>query len=239
MGYVYWIKRKKHLDIMKDGYVGVFKGKNVKKRWKDHNRAAQNNSNLTIHKAIRKYSDLEYTVIFFGNYNECLKLEEFYRPNVNIGWNICRGGNKGSLGRKQSKEAKEKISMCNKGRICSEETKQKLRETSTGRKHSSESIEKCRASKIGHIVSEETRQKIREANIGKKYSNDTKTKQSKTRINKAIKPVNIYSYETKELIKSNVCMASFCRENNICMSQLAKTAKGKFKYAKGYFAVYC
>ena len=76
-------------------------------------------------------------------------------------------GNKGKrTGKKSSKETKEKLSKVGKGRICSEETKQKMRKPH--KKFSKETREKMKISaKNRPPVTEETKNKKRISMLGK------------------------------------------------------------------------
>jgi hypothetical protein len=76
------------------------------------------------------------------------------------------------LGKNQSEKTRKKISIANKGRIVSEETKKKLK----GRIVSEETKKKLSLANKGRIVSEETKKKLSLANIGKKQSEETKKK---------------------------------------------------------------
>lgn len=71
-------------------------------------------------------------------------------------------------------EHKAKIGAAHKGRVISEEQKQKQREVMIGRKKTPEQIEKHRTSRAGYTHSEETRKKISLANKGKKSSESQK-----------------------------------------------------------------
>jgi NUMOD3 motif len=84
-----------------------------------------------------------------------------------IPWN--KGKKIGPTG-PRSKETCLKISVSQKGKILSEETKQKIREARAKQIISPESREKAANSNRGKKRSEETKQKIRDATIGKKKS---------------------------------------------------------------------
>lgn len=64
----------------------------------------------------------------------------------------------------------------NKGKVLSEETKQKLREANLGKKQSAESVAKRSTKLKGHTVTEETRKKISEKNKGRIVSEEQKQK---------------------------------------------------------------
>ena len=104
-------------------------------------------------------------------------------------------GNKFAVGNKMSDDHKNKLRQIHKGKIVSEETKRKIRETKIGPKNpmygkllSEETKEKISRSTSGHknhfygkTHSEETIKIIREKNIGRKHTEETKRKMSESR----------------------------------------------------------
>lgn len=79
-----------------------------------------------------------------------------------------------------SEETKQKIRIARakqggtrNGQTVSAETKQKLRQANLGKTQSTETKQKRSRSLKGHIVTEETKQKLRKANLGKKMSAET------------------------------------------------------------------
>jgi group I intron endonuclease len=76
------------------------------------------------------------------------------------------------LGRKLSEKTKEKISKSNKGKLKSEEFKQKCRENNLGKKLSEETKEKMSSIRRGNLKSEEHKEKIGKGNKGKKHSEE-------------------------------------------------------------------
>jgi hypothetical protein len=121
---VYWI----HLpgaNIKTDGYVGITN--NIKQRWAKHKCLVSGSHHLK--NAILKYnSDLIWEVIFTGSEEGCTQLEEYFRPEPDIGWNIRSGGKYYN----PSEETKEKLRQANLGKKYSEETKAKHRKRWTG-----------------------------------------------------------------------------------------------------------
>lgn len=121
------------------------------------------------------------------------------------------------LGQKHTPEALRKISESGKGRIpvnkgkhhtpealakmrgrvASQETREKNRQANLGKKQSPETIEKRRLKIIGHVTSEETKRKISESQIGKIIPDDVKEKIRIARARQIMKPV---SEETKKKI---------------------------------------
>ena len=86
---LYWIHLKEH--ISKDfGYIGITN--NFESRIKSH---LKNNRNTHFKNAINKYEyDNLIKEILHSNLSleEALKLENFYRPTQNMGWNSQKGG---------------------------------------------------------------------------------------------------------------------------------------------------
>lgn len=88
-------------------------------------------------------------------------IEKYQTTNEMYGYNLKSGGQAG----KHHEETKQKLHDMFTGRVFSEQTKQKMRESCKKREHhphSKETIEKIRQSKIGHEVREETRKKLRD-----------------------------------------------------------------------------
>ena len=152
MAYVYWIRLPEHTDNRLEGYIGVYKGQDIKHRWNRHKRDAALGSEYAVHRAIRKYDHLIYEVLFSGPYEGCLQLEEYWRPNMHTGWNIHSGGRSCSpmQGRKHTNESKMKMSR-----------------TWTGKTRSAESKIKQANTLKGHSTSESTKKKISDAQKGK------------------------------------------------------------------------
>ena len=96
--YLYWIRRKSHTDITKEGYIGITY--NFENRLRQH---LNNCKNTKYHH--RNYrsdfrdavitGDYIASVILIGSRQYCLDLEKTLRPNWVIGWNIAKGGSGG------------------------------------------------------------------------------------------------------------------------------------------------
>ena len=56
MAFVYWIHLPEHVDLLTEGYIGIC-GRTVGRRFRQHLTAAEKNSHLVVHRAIRKYKD--------------------------------------------------------------------------------------------------------------------------------------------------------------------------------------
>jgi len=100
-------------------------------------------------------------------------------------------GNKNGLGHILKDDLKEKLSKNrigknnpNWGKVCSDETKEKLREASTGKKHSESSKEKISILKKGKPLSEEHKEALRKPKSVKKYYTDEERKKAQLEANK-------------------------------------------------------
>lgn len=130
---VYWIKRKEHSCVEKDGYIGITK--NVHRRIDEHRKHYSGRSRVS--NAIKKYDDIEHIILFEGlDKQEAIEIEKRLRPDDNIGWNITKGGglppsNKGLKKPKHSDRMKgEKNPFY--GKTHTEETKAILSSSKTG-----------------------------------------------------------------------------------------------------------
>ena len=80
----------------------------------------------------------------------------------------------------------EHISLHQKGKQCSEETRKKLSEAQKGKPKSEETRKKLSEAQKGKKYSEETKKKLSEANKGKHISEETKKKMSEAKKGKYI-----------------------------------------------------
>lgn len=118
----------------------------------------------------------------------------------------------------------------------------------TGNKEIAAKISKKASGNKRKPHSEETKLKISAANKGKpsKLKGIPKPEEQREKISKSrigakhplAKFANVYNYTTKELIAENVVLREWCRINKIEYTSLCKTATGKAKKAKNYYAVY-
>lgn len=87
---IYWIHLQEHLDITKDGYIGITC--NYKERMKSHRK---NKKKTHLTDAIRKYGwdNLKVEILYDQlSLEEALKIENKFRNSQNIGWNLQQGG---------------------------------------------------------------------------------------------------------------------------------------------------
>ena len=171
-------------------------------------------SGRLIRRAIKKYGkeNFKKEIIISGDFTQeqIDKFERcmifFERFNGKSEYNIDNGGNgvgrlseetkrkisenngKGMLGKRQSDDAKRKISAVHKGKHLSEETKKKLSDFNKGQiawnkgmKMSDDFCKKCSEAQKGKRLSEETKAKLSKSHKGNKFSEETKRKMSEAR----------------------------------------------------------
>lgn len=149
MSFVYWLHLPEHVDISKDGYIGVT-SKTPEIRFKEHV-ATSKWSNYILAKAIRKYGDrIIVTTLIEGDTDYCYFIENKLRKQDRQGWNTVKGGGNPPLFNKpHTEEAKKKISEASKlsanspnnlafrasqrGVKRSESSRQKMKEKAKGR----------------------------------------------------------------------------------------------------------
>lgn len=89
---VYWIRGREHINILRDGYIGITKDFNG--RLQQHLLSAS--KTLTSHKKEMRErlisGDYIVNTILIGSRDYCLYIENRLRPENNIGWNKAIGG---------------------------------------------------------------------------------------------------------------------------------------------------
>lgn len=185
-------------------------------RWNQH-KADAKRLNRAIHMAMRKYGidNFIFEVIneSASNIDELNDLEEFYVSFYDTfkghGYNMNSGGDHV---------------------IHSDETKEKIRQSSLGRKHSDETKKKMSESRSGE----------KNPNYGKTFSNEHKLKMSKTRRGRN----GIQSHSSKKIIQLDkdtgqeiACwfsMNEVQRELGIYQSSISRCCRGKLKSTGGF-----
>lgn len=134
---------------------------------------------------------------------ECQQKEQYWLDLLNPEYNILKNAYS-PKGRIISQETRDKIGKAHKGKIITEKHKEQIRKASLGRKLSEETKKKISESHLGEknywygkVHSENAKNKISIANLGKKLSEETKKKMSKSRIGHKT------SEETKEKIRQS------------------------------------
>jgi hypothetical protein len=176
-------------------YVGVTKYETAVTRLKGHRSAASKGMKLPVYDWIRKHGgeNIAAKVV-----KSSLTLEEAYAAEKEIIQelrlanvpllNLADGGTGGYTG-PPSKEAREKMAAGSRGRVRSQEERDKLSAANKGKKPSKAAIEASKQYNATHVVSEETRkkmsasfkgrifsqehrQKLRDANLGKPFTDE-------------------------------------------------------------------
>jgi group I intron endonuclease len=194
MAFVYWIHLPEHKDITTEGYIG-FTSKTVEVRFRDHLSTANDRSrqHYPVYRAILKYKDsVVVSTLVEGSPEYCLDIERRLRPSESIGWNITVGGSRGSLGLKSSEETKAKLKLRSGenggfyGKRHSEESKAKMAERKRGKVASQETREKLSKAMKGVPLnlSEEQRRKRRERVRNFRHSSESKLKMAEAQLGK-------------------------------------------------------
>lgn len=136
MAEVYWIRLPEHQNVSSEGYIGIT-SKTAKGRFIEHINSSNLNKkkHLKISYAIKKHGaeNLILDVLVICEDEYALWLEEKLRPSENIGWNLAKGGSKPPVrSGPMSTEFSLKLSLANKGRKVSQETRNKISATLKG-----------------------------------------------------------------------------------------------------------
>lgn len=130
-----------HLKIegmgLDEGYVGVTNRPLL--RFEEHKKSRYN---PYLRRALQKHKDfVVYTILdVFDNRHEAHWLEYTLRPQRNIGWNIAVGGETPPrwAGRNHTEATKKKMSQLAKGRVISQEQREKISKKLSGVKFTDE-----------------------------------------------------------------------------------------------------
>lgn len=89
MAIVYWIHRNLiHTDPKTEGYIGIT-SRTKEDRYEEHLRYT---TNKHLRNALAVYRDIVISELHVGDLQDCLDMEEAYRPTAGIGWNLAPGG---------------------------------------------------------------------------------------------------------------------------------------------------
>lgn len=138
---VYWAKYDHFTNPMNEGYIGItYKGLEYRKQ--KHYIESKNGIKCHFKNVLRKNGNLVEWVVINSNITELMskKIEFFFRPRVNIGWNEVYGGGKppNQKGNTRSEEYILKQSEIKKGKKQSKETIEKRVKALTGKKRNEE-----------------------------------------------------------------------------------------------------
>lgn len=180
------------------------------------------NFSIEILKIIGDYISKDKLKVLLDGY-EIYFIKKY--DTINIGYNIREGGSRGKL----SPEAKEKISIANKGRVLSEEHKRKLSISHTGyiMPQSQKDLISTKSKLKG--ISLETRDKMVKSRKGYKPTKETLIKYSKSHIKNVVLQFDLED----NLIKEWECAVYAAKELNYivsciyaCCNNIRKTHKG-------------
>jgi group I intron endonuclease len=155
-------------------YIGIAKN-GLSSRWSIHVCEAKSGSNTALHRAIRKYGEVNFRkeVLVIASYEyirdlECKAIESFntFHP---FGYNLTKGGD-GTVGHKLSDKTKEAIRQATKKRMANPEAREHLRQLNLGKKQSPETVVKTVAALRNYAAMHGGPMK------GKKHSDETKAK---------------------------------------------------------------
>ena len=177
MAVVYWIHAPHHTDMFSEGYIG-FSSRKAEERFQDHiNISRSSCKKYPVHNAIRKYGDeIVFRVLVDGSDEYCIELEEKLRPYHRIGWNLDKGGRVGSRGRVTSEETKEKQRLKKLGVKQSESHCAAKARSKLGTKMDSSVKEKISIANKGKVRTQEMRDNLSAALKGRVPSEETKMK---------------------------------------------------------------
>lgn len=153
-----------------------------------------------FYRAIEKYGwdNIKHIIVCDGLSKEvaCRKEQElisYYKSNMQeFGYNCSLGGESGSYGHKFTEEQRKKISLAQKGRVVSEETRRKIGQAN-------------RVALKGRVVPQEVRDKISKNNarsmLGKHLSDEAKRKISEANRGNQFHKGFKHSLETREKMR--------------------------------------
>ena len=225
-------------------YIGITK-QEPKKRW----RYGYGYVKCTyFYKAIQKYgwNNIKHEILYENlTKEEAIQkeielIEKYDSTNRNKGYNITKGG-EGNFGVIFTEKRKKNISKAKIGHAVSEETIQKIKESTSGKNHWN----------YGKKLKEETKLKISKANKGRKFTEEHKSKlpqlwkkghtpwnkgkltnqETINKIKEAKKQYDILCVETN--IKYDSLRDAF-KNTNINFHHIAEVCKGQRKTAGGY-----
>lgn len=212
-----------HINLINNKrYIGITQ-QNIKKRWQN---GFGYQTQRLFWRAIQKYgwNNFKHEVLFCNltqKEAEMFEVEliKYYKSNnKKYGYNIASGGEHGNLGYIHSKEARQKISIANKGHIITDEHRQKLRDNNArywlNKKRPQETINKLKQSHLGHFPSQETKLKMSISRSGK---NNYRSRQ-------------VICVETNQIFDT---LTQASREMNINIGSISLNCQNKIEHCKG------
>lgn len=176
------------------------------------------NADRYKYKIVRKFKTSEeaiaFEVILHSKFNVSIN-QKFYNKakQTSIGFD--------TTGIKYTDERRREISNLSKGRVMSEETKEKIRQSK--KLLSVESRYAMGKGNRGKHLSDATKQKLRDCNVGKSWSETSKQAKSAAMTGKGnsrAKLVNVYDYYTGQLLAAGVISKEWCANNKGYKSEM-------------------
>jgi group I intron endonuclease len=192
-------------------YIGKTE-KTIKERWKKHKQLAKRKINRVLYDAINKYGPDCFTVCEIDKANSIEELnqkekywiQKYNSTNRTFGYNMQDGGTGGIQPIEIRKKAGKKISITNRGRIVSKETREKISLAHVGMKHSEETKRKLSeyCIKIGRKPPICNHSGKNHPMFGKTHSTESKIKISAARKGKTYSEIFKNNNEKIERLKS-------------------------------------
>ncbi len=230
-------------------YVGQT-SRELSVRINEHFRDTQ--SELPIHKAIRKYGEHNFTVdtlAHCSSQDELDKVEGFYIKELGTmvpnGYNLTPGGDSGRTGYTHTEQFKQLRSKEYSGKGNPNYGNRYI-DTSKfagfkGKRHSEETRKLISNKLKGRTVSKETRQKIREANIGRKDNRGESISEAKGRKVIHVPTGIIYNSSNRASIETDISewrIIASCKGEKPRKYKNTKTALPlEFQYYDEYTAI--
>ena len=180
---------------------------NIKSRLSSYGKPKKNPIQV-IEKSIKKYgwNNFQCEIIYYAisidelNEKECYYIKTYNSTNRNIGYNIRPGGNNSEM----SETTKEKLRLINLNKKVSDETIQKIKESTIGmnnhfygKNHTQETkLKMIESWKNRKDISDETKRKMSQSQKGRTHTNKSKEKMSSSHL-------GIRSHETPVFILNN------------------------------------
>jgi group I intron endonuclease len=177
-------------NINSKKYVGQTKV-GVEERFKKHVEGRSRCS--AIEKAVQKYGKDNFSIEQLAKANTAKELDllemKFIKEMDTIspnGYNLNEGGNCPTFSLETRKKLSEALkgNTNSKGKIRTQETKEKMSKAHKGKKLSVEHKKKLAKAKLGKKLSEEHRKNIGLGNTGRQHSEETRQKIRKKKLNK-------------------------------------------------------
>lgn len=218
-------------------YIGS--AKNFRVRYRCHKSLLNRNKHYSKHlqNSWNKHGseNFEFIVLEYVDLDKYIEREQYWidfyqATNDEFGYNLAKFAGS-QLGYRHTEETKLKLKRSSSGRSPTPETREKLRLALIGKPRPEEVKLKIGKSNKGKVRSAETKQKIRDINLGKTYSNETKAKVAEAGIKNTYK---ITTPDNEELVVKN--LKEFCRNYNLKSGALYNIAnkKNNFKHHHGY-----